>query len=120
MVEYTIGDRVLEIKGSGIYAPGEWDAAFDAVRNDPAVPDHAFLIIDIRESPIELSTVRLMDRIRNLRDRLGPKIGEACAMVITPKNMLLSHQFQHFSEQMIQLRVGIFTDIAEARRWARQ
>ena len=117
MVMYTIQEGVLEITGSGAYASAEWDAVLEAVRNDPFAPDGAPLIIDSRAMQIAMSSVRLIDRIRNLRARLGPKMGSACAMVVSPENVFISQQFQSFSEELINLRVGIFTDKSEARRW---
>ncbi len=117
MVVYAFRGGVLELTSSGPYASEEWDAVFDAVRADPAVPDGAPLIIDSRELQVKMSAIRLIDRITNLRHRLGPKMGTACAMVVSPENALLSHQFRHFAEDSIDLRVGVFANMDDARKW---
>lgn len=90
---------------------------FDSVRNDPAVSDGSPAILDIRELQVELSAIALITRIQNFRDRLGPKMGRTCAIVISPDNRFLSRSFQHYAQELIDLRVGIFSDMDEARRW---
>src|SRR5436190_17324717 len=118
MVKYAMISRdVVQLTSSGTYAPGEWDSVLDAVRNDPAVPDGARLIIDSRQLDVRMSSVQLIDRIKNLARRLGPKMGTACAMVVSPENAVLSFQFRDFAEGLIALRIGVFTEMEDAKRW---
>jgi hypothetical protein len=117
MVEYHVEGSVATIVGSGQYVPGEWDAVYDAVQRDAAVPEGASFIIDTRELNIVMPSVRMIDRVRNMRDRLGRKLGSACALVMSRENALTSDQFQHYAQQEINLRVGIFSEPSAAKRW---
>ena|SRR5258706_11616204 len=117
MVGYQLRGGVVEITGAKVYSAAEWDTVFNDVRNDPAVPDAALFIIDTREVQVDMSSVRMIDRVRNLRDRLGSKLGPKCALVMSGQNALMARQFQYFAEGTIHLRVGIFTDPIAAGGW---
>src|SRR5258707_8998765 len=86
MVGYRMAGPILMISGSGLYKPEEWDAMFDQVANDPAVPQSALLLLDVRASKIELSSLAVKERTENLRAKLGAKLGGAWAILASPQS----------------------------------
>lgn len=116
MLEYAVHGRIVELTASGSFAPGEWDVVYEAIRADVDVPEAALILIDTRAANIEMSSLRLIDRVANFRARLGNKMGDSCAIVTTPRNAHASYGFQHYATA-IGLRVGVFDDPAAAKRW---
>jgi hypothetical protein len=117
MVRYSVSGGVVTIEGSGTYEAAEWNAVYEAIRSDASVPDGARFVIDSRGTQVDFTSIRMIDRVRNLRVKLGTKLGRACALVMRPENLFSSRQFQYYAQQEIDLRVGMFTDMSEAKRW---
>ena len=58
----------------------------------------------------------LRQRFALLRQQLGSKLGQVCAILVSEQGMVDVRLFQVVAAED-ELRVGIFQDEAEARRW---
>jgi uncharacterized protein (DUF2336 family) len=112
---YEIDGQILTLRVSASLTPSEREALFDAVRVDARVPQAVVLIIDARSLPLDLSEASLIEWLRALVDRLGPKLGSMCAM-IREAHGDNSHLFQT-AARSLGLRVGLFSDEQTARQW---
>ena len=87
---------------------------FDAVRADERVRSAALILIDTRGVDVGMSEHVVVERLRVLVNQLGPKVGPACALIVSPGVAEQARVFQ--TEAMgFGLRVGLFSDEPSAR-----
>jgi hypothetical protein len=81
VITYRMDGPILILTKSGISTLAERTALFDALRADPALPDGALLLLDIRQEEDAVGDKELADRFQGLRSALGRKLGPACAVI---------------------------------------
>jgi hypothetical protein len=116
MVSYEIDGSILTFRASGTTTVDQREPVFDAVRADARVPNGALVLLDVREVNVGMSKHVVVERLRVLLDQLGPKLGPACALIVTPE---LGDQANIFQTEAIGfgLRVELFGDERIARQW---
>jgi hypothetical protein len=107
---------MLILAKSGISTLEERTALFDALRADPAVPNVALLLLDLRNDEDALGASELGARFLGLRRALGLKLGPACAMIVRDQH---HSDFRTIREMPAAhgLHLGMFADEAAAREW---
>jgi hypothetical protein len=116
MVSYEIDDSILIFRASGTTTSDQREPVFAAVRADARVPNGALLLLDVREVDVGMSMPVVVERLRVLLDLLGPKLGLACAVIVTPEHGDQARIFQT-EATAFGLRVKLFDDERSARRW---
>ena len=116
MVSYEINGSILTFRASGTTTREQREPVFEAVRADVSVPNGALVLLDVREVDVGMSTHVVLERLRVLFDLLGPKLGPACALVLTPE---LGEQASIFQTEALGfgLRAKLFSDEQTARQW---
>jgi hypothetical protein len=116
MLTYEIDGLILTLRATGTTTAEERQPVFDAVRADSRVPNGALVFLDVRDVDIGMGHPVVVERLRVLCSQLGPKLGPACAMLVTPAVRDQSSTFQ--AEAVgFGLRVNLFTDESKARHW---
>jgi hypothetical protein len=116
MLTYEIDGLVLTLRATGTTTADQRQPVFDAVRADARVPNGALVLLDVREVDIGMSQHVVVERLRLLCNLLGPKLGRACAMLVTQAVRDQSTTFQ--TEAVgFGLLVNLFSDESKARHW---
>ena len=118
MSSYRVDGSILIVTLVGASTRKDLRSLFDAVRADPTVPDRAPLLLDSRRAEAKYGEAELRDRVKLLADSLGPKLGPACAVVVSENIELVAHSFQKITGEH-NLRTGLFRDLESALRWLR-
>jgi hypothetical protein len=82
VITYRMDGPLLVVTKSGTSTPQERTALFDTLRADPAVPNGAVLLLDMRDDEDALEGTELGHRFLGLKTALGLKLGPACAVVV--------------------------------------
>jgi len=116
MVSYEIDGSILIFRASGTTTRYQREVVFEAVRADARVPNGALVLLDVREVDVGMSKHVVVERLRVLLDQLGPKLGPACALIVTAG---VGDQARIFQTEAIGfgLRVELFSDERAARQW---
>jgi hypothetical protein len=116
MLSYEIDGSVLILRASGTTTHAQREPVFAAVRADARVANDTPVLLDVREVDVGMNKHVVIERLRVLLDLLGPKLGPACALIVTPE---LGDQSRIFETEAIGfgLRVRLFTDEQTARQW---
>jgi hypothetical protein len=116
MLSYEIDGSVLILRASGTTTHAQREPVFAAVRADARVPNDTLVLLDVREVDVGMSKPVVVERLRVLIDLLGPKLGSACALIVTPE---LGDQSRIFETEAagFGLRAKLFTDERIARQW---
>jgi hypothetical protein len=116
MLSYEIDDSLLTLRASGTTTRDQREPVFAAVRADARVPNGTLVLLDVRGVDVGMSKHVVVERLRVLLDLLGPKLGVACALIVTPE---LSDQSRIFETEAagFGLRAKLFTDERTARQW---
>jgi hypothetical protein len=116
MLSYEIDGSILTLRASGTTTGDQREPVFNALRADARVPNGALVLLDVREVDVGMSKPVVAERVRLLFDLLGPKLGLACALLVTPA---ISDQSSLFQTEAIGfgLQVKLFSDEQTARRW---
>jgi hypothetical protein len=116
MLSYEIDGSILIFRASGTTTREQREPVFAAVRADARVPNGMLVLLDVREVDVGMSKHVVVERLRVLLDLLGPKLGPACALIVTPE---LGDQSRIFETEAtgFGLRVELFTDERTARQW---
>jgi hypothetical protein len=117
-VLYNIQGNLLRMEFVGQYEPDDIIKTFVAAMNDPACPNPAALLVDVRRSEI-LATAPVAE-IRRVAEFLGPyaaRIGGRCAMVASSDvHFGLSRLGSVYSEG-VGVEVQVFRDLESAAVW---
>jgi hypothetical protein len=116
MLSYEIDGSVLILRASGTTTRDQREPVFAAVRADARVPNDTLVLLDVREVDVGMSKNVVVERLRVLLDQLGPKLGSACALLVTSE---LGDQSRIFETEAagFGLRAKLFTDERIARQW---
>jgi hypothetical protein len=117
LITYQMDGPMLIVTKSGRSTLAEREALFDALRADPAVPDGALLLLDLRHDEDSLrQDSELESRVLDLQRALGRKLGPACAMIVHEDYDADARSFQEMPAAD-GYRLVMFTVEAAARRW---
>ena len=116
MLSYEVDGTMLILRASGTTTLAQREPVFDAVRTDARIPNDALVLLDVREVDVGMSNHVVVERLRVLLDQLGPKLGPACALIVTPG---VGDQARIFQTEAtgFGLRVKLFSDERIARQW---
>jgi len=116
MLSYEIDGLILTLRASGTTTIAQRKPVFDAVRADLRVPNGALILLDVRKVEAGMGKHVVIERLRVLLDELGPKLGPACAMIVTLRILDQASMFQ--AEAVgFGLLVKLFSDEPTARQW---
>lgn len=113
---YSVDDGLLVLTAVGSPNVVQRRATFEAVRADPTVAERAPLLLDTRALTDVMTSTEGQRRLSELMTGLGLKMGHACAVLSSGWNPVATHFFQ-VSAGEHGVRVGLFDDEANARRW---
>jgi len=117
MLTYEVEGTILKLTLKGTPSEAQRALVHAEIANDPNVPLGALLLMDItRADPIE-DLGEMQRRTKLLTDRLGSKLGPACAVVVPPRLTEISEKFLSVRTDPGGLRVALFRDEAAARQW---
>ena len=116
MMTYRVDRPFVILTTTGVTTAAEGQAVYARIRSDPSVPDGAFFIIDIRKNEFQLTQVELQNRVQAFVEGVGPKFGNACAVVVSETSLPVGLSFRMVAANM-NVRVGVFRDEAGARSW---
>ena len=114
-MSYEMRAGVLVVIPRGTPPDDERLAMYEAIKRDASVPAKAPVLLDwsrMDSAPV----VDIERRARLLIARLGPKLGQLCAIIVPPRLALEGEQIQR-TALAHGLRVGLFRDEASALRW---
>jgi hypothetical protein len=116
MLSYECDGSVLTLTLRGTPHELQRTMVYSDIAADPRVPEAALLLVDIRRSDAIDDAADIERRARLLAERLGPKLGAACAVIVPPRLAEAAALFQSMAPQL-GLRIGLFRDEPEARQW---
>lgn len=117
MLTYEVDGTILKLTLKGTPSESQRSQTHADIASDPQVPLGALLLIDItRADPIE-DLAEIERRTRLLTDRVGSKLGPACAVVVSPRLTEISEKFLSRRTDPGGLRVALFRDEPTARQW---
>lgn len=118
MLNYDVDGRVLFIAASGTPTDEDRRRLLDAIEADPRVPAAALVLLDVRRADARGNPREVEHRTRYFIQKLGPKVGPVCAVIVAPE---LMHEAVHMQSAGAELglRIGLFKSEDEARKWLR-
>ena len=81
------------------------------------MPLGALVLMDITRADPIADVAEMQRRTRLFTDRLGSKLGPACAVVVPPRLTEISEKFLSLRTDPGGLRVALFRDEPTARQW---
>ena len=116
MLPYRIDGQFVEISLGARYTVTELRALFEAIRDDPGVPDGALLVFDASARTQVLSEDAVRARLRMLFDTLRSRVAPAIALIVSSASAVTGQTAQREASAS-GVRVGLFLDTESARRW---
>jgi hypothetical protein len=117
VLTYEVAGQLLIVRASGLSQPSERRAFYERIRADRAVRDRSLLLLDMRLVRVTLTPELVSQRLYGLAEALGVKLGVACGLVVgDTQDEVGAYIFQAVGAEL-GLRVGIFAEETEARRW---
>lgn len=116
MLTYHVDGRVLSIAASGTPSDDERRVLIEAILEDPRIPDAALVLLDVRRADARGNPREVEHRTRYFIQRLAPRIGPVCAVIVAPEMMHEAVHMQSAGAEM-GLRIGLFKSEADARQW---
>jgi hypothetical protein len=116
VLTYSVDGSILTVVAAGTTGDTDRQHFYQTIREDSRVPDGALLLVDATRADPAKSIHELRERAHLIALRLGRKMGPVCAVITPPRLTEDAVYFQAASGEL-GVRVGIFTDEAEARRW---
>ena len=117
MLTYEVDGTILKLTLKGTPTEAQRAMVHAEIANDSNVPLGALLLIDItRADPIE-DLAEMHRRTKLLTERLGNKLGPACAVVVPPRLSEISEKFLSLRTDPGGVRVALFRDEPAARQW---
>jgi hypothetical protein len=116
MLTYQIDGPILTLTLKGTPHELQRSMTYAEIAGDARVPPGVLVMVDIRRAdPID-DPAEVDRRARTLVERLGPKLGSACAVIVPPRLATIAEHFQSMSTEL-GLRIALFRDEPDARRW---
>ena len=118
MLTYETAGNVLILHVRGTPTESERHATYDAIAKDPNVPAAALVLLDARRADAPGSLADVEHRAHTLVERLGDKLGAACAVIVPPR---LAAEAEHIEAlaPRLGIQIGLFRDEPDARNWLR-
>jgi hypothetical protein len=117
MLSYTFDHNILTLTVSGTPTAEDRTRVFGAIEADDRVPEHAPLLIDVRQLLGGAVDSSVTERLERLVALLGVKLGFVCAILVANKLTLQARLFKKHATAEGALRVEVFTDEHLARQW---
>jgi hypothetical protein len=117
MLTYEVEGTILKLTLKGTPSETQRAQVHADIANDPRVPPGALLLMDITRADAIEDVAEMERRTRLLTDRLGSKLGPACAVVVPPRLTEISEKFLSLRTDPDGLRVALFRDEPSARQW---
>ena len=114
-MSYEMRAGVLVVTPRGTPPDNERLAMYEAIQRDASVPPRVPVLLDWSRMD-NASLADIERRARLLIARLGPKLGQVCAIIVPPRLAVEGQQLQRTAVAH-GLRVGLFRDEASAIRW---
>ena len=117
MLAYRVNGHMVEVDLGRAYELHDLRTVLQAIRDDPAVPPGALLIVD--GTKVDASAVSPFDaqmRAGALMDIMGERAARVFAVVV-PTGLTDTARLAQHAVGARGLRMGIFQDIESARRW---
>jgi hypothetical protein len=91
---------------------------FTVMLHDESIPNGALLLVDARESDVDLAPGLVRNRVELVWSLLSGKFAPFLAVVpASSATGLTAHRFQMDAAVFAGIRVGIFQSIEDARQW---
>ena len=119
MFHYAVDQTCLTLTAEGFIGADEAASAFNAIRNDPAVPEGLPWLMDLRQyDQSSMPIDELQGRVLKMFQILGPKLGKFWAIVLDDQveHLVKGRLVQHLV-QGDDATVMLFRSVAEARDW---
>jgi hypothetical protein len=115
---YSIQGRVVVMQSPPTPSLEGARDVFVAMRDDPAITKGALLLVDARESEVDLAPALVRNRVELMWLLLGAKFAPFIAMVPrSPATGLTIHRVQMDAFVYAGIQIGIFASVDEARQW---
>jgi hypothetical protein len=114
-MSYEMRAGVIVVTPRGTPADGERLAMYEAIKQDTSVPKSVPVLLDWSRMD-NTSAGDIERRVRLFIARLGPKLGQVCAIIVPPRLAVEGRQLQRTASAH-GLRVAPFRDEASALRW---
>ena len=118
MLSYHVDGPVLTLVGAPHSKVVDRHRMLETIRSDDRVPELALVLVDSRETEPELDDAALRSRVHDLVDRLGVKMGPACAVLVTGAHARWARTLNIAARER-DLSLAVFVDEAAARDWLR-
>ena len=115
---YSIEGRVVLVRTPPTPVVEGARAVFIALRDDPKIAKGALLLVDARESDVDLAPPLVRNRVELMWALLGAKFAPFIAMV--PRSAATGVTVQRVQMDAFVfagIQVGIFVSVDEARQW---
>jgi hypothetical protein len=115
---YSIQGRVVVMQSPPTPSLEGARDVFVAMRDDPGITKGALLLVDARESEVDLAPALVRNRVELMWLLLGAKFAPFIAMVPrSPATGLTIHRVQMDAFVYAGIQIGIFASVDEARQW---
>ena len=115
---YSIQGRVVTVRSPAMPSLEGARDVFIAMRDDPAITKGALLLVDARDSDVELAPPLVRSRVELMWTMLGTKFAPFIAMVPRSSSTGLTIQrVQMDAFVYAGIQIGIFVSVEEARQW---
>ncbi|HEY7993178.1 MAG TPA: hypothetical protein VID24_03085 [Candidatus Eremiobacteraceae bacterium] len=118
MLSYTIDGKILRLIVSGDVSLAERRSVYDAVRDDPNVPDDCVLVVDARDASVTFRDATIDVRVHALLEGLGKKFGRTCAFIESGGDPLYAKHFNGPAQSSTSASACSTTKIAPFAGWA--
>lgn len=115
---YSVQGRVVIVQTPAMPIVEGARDVFIALRDDPQIPKGALLLVDARESDVDLAPALVRSRVELMWMLLGRKFAPFIAMV--PRSQatgLTVHRVQMDAFVYAGIQIGIFVSVEEAQQW---
>ena len=117
MLTYEVEGTILKLTLRGKPSDAQRALVHAEIAADPRVPLGALVLIDItRADPFD-DVGEIERRTKLLTERLGSKLGPACAVIVPPRLTEVSERFLATRTDPGGVRVALFRDEPAARQW---
>jgi hypothetical protein len=115
---YSVQGRVVVVQAPRTPVVEGARDIFIAMRDDPQIAKGALLLVDARESEVDLAPGLVRDRVELMWSLLSAKFAPFMAMV--PRSSatgMTIHRVQMDAFVYAGIQIGIFPTVDEARQW---
>ena len=115
---YSVKGRVVIVRTLAVPIVEGARDVFIAMRDDPQIQKGALLLVDARESDVDLAPALVRNRVELMWTLLGKKFAPFIAMVPRSQSTGLTvHRVQMDAFVYAGIQIGIFVSVEEAQQW---